>query len=141
MNTVVNRPSCLLRLLTVTACAQANTGGMLITPAHDISKISPVRLSKQLSAGCTCHPLHLGLLAHPAESHAIFSPGNRGRGWTRAPFSLYHFNSGNVMGFLWITGQTGQTASVCSSGSRRNLQTFLSRVTQGHRNLHLSNFL
>lgn len=61
--------------LAVTARIQANTRGMLIMLVHDISKISPPILSKQLSIQCTCHLLHLGLLARPAEVlYAIFSP-------------------------------------------------------------------
>lgn len=71
------RPSCLFCLLNVTACIQANTRGMLIMPVHDIFKISPPVLSQQ-SIGCMCHPLHLGLLAHPAQRYAIFRLGGLG---------------------------------------------------------------
>lgn len=98
-------------------------------PVHDISKISPPILSKQLSIRCTCHPLHLGLLAHPAERYAIFGPGG-----ACTPFSFHLlFLGGDV-----ISVPTGQTDNreLCYSWSaagdrRRNMQEFVPRVTQG----------
>lgn len=81
---------------------------MLIMPVHDISKISPPVLSKQLSIGCTCHLLHRGLLAHPANRYAIFSLGDGGLVHP-SPFT---FSSLEVMGFLCL--QDKQTTGSCA---------------------------
>lgn len=121
------RPSCLFCLLNVTACIQANTRGMLIMPVHDIFKISPPVLSQQ-SIGCMCQPLHLGLLAHPAQRYAIFRLGD----WeASAPFTFCRF-SWEVMGFLCLQDKwtTGSCALSAGGYRRRNMQEFVARVTQ-----------
>lgn len=106
-------------------------------PVHDISKISPPVLSKQLSIGCTCHLLHLGLLAHPANRYAIFSLGDGG---ACTPFSFHLF----FLGGDGISVPTGQTDNreLCyrlfaAGDRRRNMQAFVPRVTQGYRNLYV----
>lgn len=69
-------PPCLLRLLTETAFIQPNTRGMLTMVVHDISKISPPVLSKQLSIWCTCHLLHLGQFG-PSTRECYFQSSGR----------------------------------------------------------------
>ena len=61
--------------LTLTDRTQVNTKGMLIMPAHDISKISPPILFKLLSSARTCPLLHLG----PLAGRRLFS--GWGMGW------------------------------------------------------------
>lgn len=69
-------PPCLLRLLTETAFIQPNTRCMLTMAVHDISKISPAVLSKQLSIWCTCHLLHLGQFG-PSTRECYFQSSGR----------------------------------------------------------------
>lgn len=139
MKTIINfpppcqpcRPPCLFRLLTVTACIQANTRGMLIMPAHDISKISPPILSKQLSIRCTCHPLHLAVW--PIQQRGmLFSVREGGILVHPSPLNLF------VLGGDVISVPTGQTDNreLCYSLSaaddrKRNMRAFVPRVAQG----------
>lgn len=78
----------LLCLLTLTDHTQANTSGMLIMPAHDISKISPPILFKQLSGACThvspAAPWPAGL------TYAIFTVG-AWLVWAWPPFYSHPF--------------------------------------------------
>lgn len=81
-------PPCSACSIALTDCIQANTRGMLIMPAHDISKISPPILFKQLSGAWTRPPLHLGPLAW----RMLFSVW--GMGWcgpVRSSIPTIHF--------------------------------------------------
>lgn len=97
----------------MTACIQANTTGMLTMAVHDISKISPPVLCKQLSIGCTRHLLHLGLftLAHPADRYSIFSLSDDGGLFTS--FTLFFFSVWGGDGFSVPTGQTDDREPHC----------------------------
>lgn len=94
---------------------QVNTTGMLTMAVHDISKISPPVLCKQLSIGCTRHLLHLSLftLAHPADRCSIFSLWDDGGLFT--PFTLFFFLSGEAMGIPCLQDKqtTGSHAIGC----------------------------
>lgn len=121
-----NKSPYLFCLLSVTARMQTNTRGMLIMPVHDISKISPAILSKQLSIRSTCHPLHFGLLAHPVRS-VVFSL----QGCLYTLLLSFIFLGGDV-----ISVPVGQTDNSLSAAGdrRRDLQAFILRVTQGQGN-------
>lgn len=98
-------------------------------PLHDISKISPPVLSKQLSIGTTCHPLHLGLLAHPPNRYAIFSLGR----WGVIRSSPFTFFPLEVMGFLCLQDKrtTGSRAAVCLVTGRRTRSSSFSGSHKG----------
>lgn len=136
MKTIINlpphcqpcRPLCLFCPLAVTARIQANPRGMLIMPAHDISKISPTILGCPFS-----HPLHLDLLAHPAERGVLFSVWAGRVGWClftllRPPF---FFSLGGDFCAYRTSRQQGLCDSLSAAGDgRRNTQAFVPMVTQ-----------